>query len=122
MSLEIFDTETQPGQPDAIADLIGLKVTRAWIIKSVQTFMLQFEGGRILCIEPVRAIGMGALALKSGTEIEGADWSDIDKLPRDPQLDALCGMAFTGFDKNVVMFGDFGAKITNKGLEWVRAA
>lgn len=115
----------KPGElPATMKPLLGAKVRQAWAIPPTESehgmLVVQFENQRMLQAEAVPAVPGAALAIKVGTEKDGADWSFLDKVEQPRQARALVGRRFTGIDATVLMFGSVGARITLRGVEWVR--
>lgn len=111
-------------QPPEVAPLIGLKVERAWLLGKT-TLALRLEKQRFLRVDPTPFVGdmRACVALEIGTIKTGATFSNLDSFATpSPHTEEICGMAFTGIDADIVMFGNYGARITPTGIEWVRAA
>lgn len=108
-------------QPPELIPLIGRKVQRAWVFGD--TLAILIDGGRFLQVDPVPFFGEGAaVALKVGTVKDTANLvSDLDaRIEQNPHTEELRAMTFTGIDANIVMFGDYGARVTPAGVEWMK--
>ncbi len=112
-------------QPAVLIPLIGRKIERAW--ESGKTLELLLEDGKFLrinnsgpCMGDVRAV----IAFEIGMAKNPANLvAYLDAhIPQNPYTEGIMGMTFTGADADVVMFGNYGARITPTGVEWVKVA
>jgi hypothetical protein len=109
-------------QPPTIAVLIGLKVERMWELG--KSLAIRLEGQRFLRVDPVPFVGdmRACVGFEVGTVRQGADLSKLDAhAPQNAHTRELRGKTFTGIDADIVMFGDYGARVTPTGIEGVKA-
>jgi hypothetical protein len=113
MSYEIWDLEA--GQPPQLKELVGLRVGKAWIIRT--ELMVWLKPNFILRVRRGPTIGLGVLLVETGTMIATMPWSQIDRFEdhRSPEMDALTGLKFEGLDGHIVDFGNYGVAMLPGG-------
>lgn len=108
--------------PENLRPFIGLKVVGCWFLPSLMELVVHLEGprpGMLTARLAERMAGdLAALFVKVGYRKPGVDWTFLDDLPR---CDFLMGVAFSGLDRNILLFdeGRKGARFMRAGIELI---
>jgi len=114
--------QTRDGvQPPALVPMLGKRVERAWLTPSRKLFAAKLEDGFFFMADWEPIGDLGGVRFETGKVLPGKDWSDLDEdAPQSAYTEALVGLPFTGLDRDIVTFGEVGARSSASGFQWVR--